>query len=260
MTTNASKPLSPVEQQVFDAFVEHGPMTDEQLVERSGVGMRTASPRRRILADRGYLEEVGTGTTRSGRKAKVWGVVPVERVAEVAEAASQRDPRRRPVTKLPLQKKMELVRQLLDDEETNAAILEQRGRAWRRVRGRTRDRKSIREHERREILRQLREQEKDPTGLVDFLKTKRNLLDVIEAMRGTTEFVKEEMRIRGEYGMLRIPPGYWPEVQDLLGDLEDMGREASQAIDAVLGRLGDDVIEGDAIVVSELELPEGAAD
>ncbi len=150
MTTDPTKPLSPVQRQVLAAFHEHGAMTDEELVERSGIRLRTASPRRRALADLGLLEIVGTKPTGSGRKAKVWGLVPQDRIAAVREAAQQRDPRRLPVTKLPLKRKLEIVRQLLDDEETNSAILEQRGRAWRKARGRTRDRKSIREHERRE--------------------------------------------------------------------------------------------------------------
>ena len=120
------------------------------------------------------------------------------------------------MTELPLDKKLEWVRQLLDDPETHEAITRQNGRAWRKVRGRNRDRKGQREHERRELNRMLKEEQRDQTGLMDFLKTKRNLLDVTEAMRGTSEFLQEEMRHRQETGELRIPIGQWPEVVDLL--------------------------------------------
>src|SRR5262249_7604028 len=143
--------------------------------------------------------------------------------------------------------------------ETNEAIHHQNGRAWRKVRGRARDRKGQREHERRELNRQLKEAQKDPTGLVDFLKAKRNLLDVMEAMRGTSAFVQEEMDNRRNNGWVRIPTEYWPEVQDLLVDFEDLAREARESIDEVMGRLGDDVIEGFAIEVGDLELIEGGA-
>jgi predicted ArsR family transcriptional regulator len=260
MTTETPTKLTPLQQQVLASFEEHGPMTDQQLVERTGIGMRTASPRRRQLADDGLLEVVGRATTQSGRTAQVWGLVPEERIAEVREAASKRDPRRLPVTKLPLATKLEMVRQLLDDPETHEAVQHQNGRAWRKVRGRNRDRKGQREHERRELNRMLREQQQDQTGLVDFLKTKRNLLDVAEAMRGTSEFLQEEMRHRSEDGYLRIPMRHWPEVADHLDDLEELAREAREAIDNVMGRLGDDVIDAEAIVISDLELLEGRND
>lgn len=255
--TDTPKKLSDTEERVLATFREHGPMTDQQLVEHSGIDMRTASPRRRKLADLGLLEEDGTAPTRSGRMAKVWAVVPDHRVADVREAAKRRDPRRLAVTKLPLDKRLELVRQLLDDPETNEAIHHQNGRAWRKVRGRARDRKGQREHERRELNRLLKEAQKDPSGLVDFLKAKRNLLDVMEAIRGTSEFVQEEMNNRRNNGYVRIPTAYWPEVQDLLVDLEDLARDARESIDDVMGRLGDDVIEGVAIEIGDLELTEG---
>lgn len=70
---------------------------------------------------------------------------------------------------------------------------------------------------------------------------------------------KEEMRNRLETGHVRIPLSQWPEVVDLLEDLEELAADARQSIDAVMGRLGDDIIDGDAIVIEELELPEGGA-
>jgi hypothetical protein len=253
----STKKLSNTQERVLAAFLEHGPMNDEILVERTGINMRTASPRRRSLADLGLLEEVGKAPTRSGRMAVVWAPVSEDRVAEVRDLAAKRDPRRQPVTSLPLEKKLQLVRELLDDAETNEAVQKQNGRAWRKVRARNRDRTGQREHERREMNRLLKEAQKDPTGLVDFLKAKRNLLDVMEAMRGTSEFLKEEMENRRHNGHVRIPTEYWPDVQDLLVDLEELGRDAREAIDDVMGRLGDDVIEGYAIEVGELELTEG---
>lgn len=260
MSTPAPIELAAGQEQVLAAFREHGPMTDQVLVERSGISMQTASPCRRKLADLGLLEVVGEAPTRSGRKAKVWSLVPDDRIEEVRERNRKRDPRRKPVTDLPLNKKLEWVRQLLDDPETHEAIKHQNGRAWRKVRGRNRDRKGQREHERRELNRILKEEQRDQTGLLDFLKTKRNLLDVTEAMRGTSEFLQEEMRHRQETGELRIPIEQWPEVVDLLEDLEDLATAARASIDNVMGRLGDDVIDAEAILIEELELPEGDVD
>jgi len=250
------KPLSATEQAVLDVLQEHGPMTDEVLVERSGIGMRSASPRRGALVRRGLVEEVGRAATKAGRSAKTWGVVPPERVEAARAAATKKGPRRLPVTEYPFEERLEIMRQLLDDPHLNDALKNQNGRAWRKVRGRARDRRGEREHERREINRQLKNIEKDPSGLTDFLKVKRNLLDVTEAMRATSEFLQEEMATHAETGNFRIPFSYWPEIADLLEDLEDLGAEARRSIDRVLGRLGDDVIEGVAFVLRDNDLLE----
>ena len=68
------------------------------------------------------------------------------------------------------------------------------------------------------------------------------------------------MRHRQETGELRIPIGQWPEVVDLLEDLEDLATAARASIDVVMGRLGDDVIDAEAILIEELELAEGDVD
>ena len=76
MSTHAPIELAAGQEQVLAAFRAHGPMTDQVLVDRSGISMQTASPCRRKLADFGLLEVVGEAPTRSGRKAKFWPWFP----------------------------------------------------------------------------------------------------------------------------------------------------------------------------------------
>lgn len=252
--------LTDIQQQVLDAFRAHGPMTDATLVQKSGIDMRTASPRRRGLADRGLLEVVGEEETSPGRKSKLWGLVPEERISEVRDRASQRNKRRKTIHDYKLPDRIEMAKQLLDDKEVNAALRALDGPRTGHVRGRARERATQMEHERRMVAKQIREAQEDPTGMVEFLKCKRNLLNVTEALRGTSEFAQDEMANRAESGNLRIPEGAWPEVVSLIEDLEEMAREAREAINDVMG-LGDlEVIEVDADEYTDLDLPMGDAD
>ncbi len=69
--------------------------------------------------------------------------------------------------------------------------------------------------------------------------------------------VEEELS-RRDLAEARIPIGLWPEVADLLTDLDEMASQLLERIHDVMGVLGDDVIEVDAVEVEQIfELPEG---
>lgn len=59
-------------EQVFACIVVHGPVTDEQIAELTGLAPNTARPRRVELMDAGRIRAEGTLTTHSGRKARAW--------------------------------------------------------------------------------------------------------------------------------------------------------------------------------------------
>lgn len=257
-STNGSVKIKPSEFNVLEAFRQHGPMTDARLEEVTGLSVRSVSPRRRELADKGFLEIVGEDTTPSGRKAKVWGVVPEERIEAVREVNKTRTPRKKDITKLPLETKLLIVRQLLDDPAVNAAAREQHGRAWSKVRGRVEDRRSQRERERRELNAQVREAERKGSPIVEFLKLKRLVKDATETVRAVDQFIDEDLERRQDSQGMHIPVPHWPEVADSLTDLGGVVENTLESIRDVMGVLGDDVIEAVAIDLDEiLELPAG---
>lgn len=60
---------------ILAALAKHGPMTDEQIVERTGLGANTARPRRVELVRAGLVKAVGEGRTAGGNRAVTWGRV-----------------------------------------------------------------------------------------------------------------------------------------------------------------------------------------
>ncbi len=62
-------------QTILAALERHGPLTDEQLVERTGIGANTVRPRRVELVRDGLVQAVGEGRTASGKRAVTWGRV-----------------------------------------------------------------------------------------------------------------------------------------------------------------------------------------
>ena len=72
----ASQPKTKTEidrDKILAALATHGPMTDEQIVERTGLGANTARPRRVELVRAGLLKVVGEGRTAGGHRAAAWG-------------------------------------------------------------------------------------------------------------------------------------------------------------------------------------------
>lgn len=59
---------------VYDLLVT-GPRTDEQIADELDLSPNTARPRRVELCADGVVAKVGTGITKSGRKAAMWGAV-----------------------------------------------------------------------------------------------------------------------------------------------------------------------------------------
>jgi hypothetical protein len=74
--------LTGKQQAVLDCFLQHGPMTDEDLIgryraefrlEQTDSGLRT---RRHELVDQGWLRDSGRkGTTAAGRASIIWATV-----------------------------------------------------------------------------------------------------------------------------------------------------------------------------------------
>jgi transcription initiation factor IIE alpha subunit len=62
-------------QTIIAALELHGPLTDEQIVERTGIGANTVRPRRVELVREGLVQAVGEGRTVSGKRAVTWGRV-----------------------------------------------------------------------------------------------------------------------------------------------------------------------------------------
>jgi predicted ArsR family transcriptional regulator len=57
------------------AALAGGPLTDEEIAERTGLGPNTARPRRVELVREGLVAAVGEGRTAAGRKCVTWGRV-----------------------------------------------------------------------------------------------------------------------------------------------------------------------------------------
>lgn len=73
-----SQPRKKIEidrEKILAALAEHGPLTDEEIVERTGLEANTARPRRVELVRAGLVKAVGEGRTRGGNRAARWGRV-----------------------------------------------------------------------------------------------------------------------------------------------------------------------------------------
>ena len=241
------KGVSPKANAVYKAFVEFGPMTDDELVEKTGIKKGTASPRRHDLVKAGLVEGVGHHITDSGGKSARWGVVPPERVEEARAAAASRGPRRKAISEYSLDDRVEVVRRLLEMDDVNRAIQTKSGRAWSRARGRRQDEKSSRERERRENAAKLREADQRGSPVAEYYKLRRALIETADRIRAVRRLVNEELDRRFEPGGQKIPVGAWPDVSDLLNDLERDAAECNEAIREVMGVMGDDVIDGTAV-------------
>jgi hypothetical protein len=249
--------LNTARRAVYDTFVAHGPMTDDELAARSGIPKPTSSPRRGDLVKLGLVEASGKVTTARGTRATLWALVPPDRVAAARAMADARGPRTRPVTDYPLAVRLEIVRQLLDMDDLNDAIRDSaHGRAWSRVRGRANDRRGERNRELRDNAARLREAEERGAPIAEFFKLRRILLQSSDRVDAAIRLVNDELERRYSYGQ-QIPVGAWPGVADLLNDLARRCDDANAKIRQVMGDLGDDVIDAEVIEIEDLMLPEG---
>jgi predicted transcriptional regulator len=249
--------LSPMKRAVYDAFVEHGPMTDDELVENSRIKKATSSPRRSDLVKLGLVESVGKVDTPGGSKATRWALVPPERIAEARAQATEKGPRRRPISSYPLDIRLELTRQLLDMNDVNDAIAERaHGRAWSRVRGRKNDRRGERNRELRENDALLKEAQERGSPKAEYYKLRRILIQSNERVLAVSRLVADELE-RGSTFEQAIPIGAWPDVADLLNDLARVCDDTNAQIRKVMGDLGDDVIDGSVVEIDDFILPEG---
>lgn len=69
-------PRTSLRDRVLECIREHGPLTDEEIQQRTGMNPSTQRPRRIELMRAGLIVEAGVKPTASGRKAVAWGVAP----------------------------------------------------------------------------------------------------------------------------------------------------------------------------------------
>jgi hypothetical protein len=257
-TPSTPRPLRPDHEKVIEALSRFGALTDAEISDRSGIPIRSASPRRSELVKMGLVECVGTRETGAKNQPKTWDLVPAERVEAAREAAARAGVRRRPVTSLPIETRLELLRQLLADQKLNTLAMNQSGNAWRRVRGRARDQRTMRKEQLRQVKAEIDADERERTAPLEFLKLKRNLMNIEEVVRSIQDFVNEDLDRRAATGETRIPVESWPEVADLLTDFVERSNDTRDAIRDAMGELGDDVIEAEIIDAEILELEDGA--
>jgi hypothetical protein len=62
---------------VYACIREHGPVTDQQICDLTGLAGNTTRPRRLELCRAGRIEPAGVSVTRAGRKAIAWRVVEI---------------------------------------------------------------------------------------------------------------------------------------------------------------------------------------
>lgn len=248
--------LRPTQRPIYEALRDFGPQTDEQVQHRLGLPANRVATRRKDLERLGLVEQAGTGTTSAGRKARVWGVVPAERVAEARAAAAKEPPRRKTILDATLEQQVLAVQLLLKDERVNAAIMSLQGRAGERARARARGARSAAERERRDLKIQIEEAEREHSALLHFLKLKRNLKDTEEVMRAVVEFIDSDLKRQHEYGEPLVPPAQWPDIRELLSDVIDISTDARDRLDVATGASDEDVIDVEAVEILELELPD----
>lgn len=248
--------LRDTQRPIYEALASEGPMTDEQLQEFLGLPANKMCPRRLDLVKLGLVEQIGMAPTRSGNQAKQWAVVPSERVAEAREQAANRKERRKTVEGLPLDKQVAIVITLLKLDSVNAALLDLEGRAGSRARGRARGSQRHAEAERRELKEKIKEAEAEQSALLHFLKALRNLKSSEGVVRSVRDFVRDDADRRRTYGVPLIPDGQLDQVRTGLSDLIDLAEDARATLDSTMG-LEDNVIESDAVDITDLDLPAG---
>lgn len=250
--------LRDTQRPIYEALRDFGPQTDEQIQHRLRKPANKVCPRRLELVKLGLVEEVGTASTSTGSKAKLWGIVPPERVSEAKEAAATRKPRKKTILdpSVPVDDKVKVVQLLLKDNRVNAAVMNLQGRAGERARGRARGQKAAAERERRDLKAQIEEAERERAAILHFLKLKRNLKNTEQMMRAVTTFVDADLTRSRNYGEPLIAVEHWSEVRALLSDVIDLASHARDQIDVTTGENDADVIDAEAVEISELMMPD----
>lgn len=253
---NQAEQLRETQRPIYEALRDFGPQTDEQIQRRLGKPANKVCPRRLELVKMGLVEEVGIGATSTGNKAKLWNIVPPERIVEAKELAAGRKERRKTILEAPLEDQVKAVQLLLRDDRVNAALMNLQGRAGERARGRARSERSAVERERREIREQIKDAEREQAAILHFLKLKRNLKDTEQVIRAVTAFIDADLRRARDYGEPLIPAGHWPDVRAHLSDVIDIATDTRDRLDVVTGESDADVIDVEAVEITELAMPD----
>lgn len=72
--TAAAPSAQTTRSRVLQIVRANGPMTDQQIQDALKMDPSTERPRRVELVNDGFIEAQGEGTTKTGRKAVLWGV------------------------------------------------------------------------------------------------------------------------------------------------------------------------------------------
>ena len=261
MTTDeyaqSRRELPEARRRVFDAFLEHGPLTNHEvddLVGDSSRGKCTLELRR--------LGLVRPAGRRGGRR--LWEATPPAEVEAMAEAASQLKPRLRPIEKRDLDSRVSDFRKLLTDPEVQDALLDPEGTATKRERQKAR---TALEQERRNSRRRLREAEAGEHPLLEVMRLRDSLLQAsswVASLRLAFEEERERRTLIGESG---VHDGEWETVLKAVADLDrrtdDMYESVARMIDAPSRREADveydddEIEDADFTPAGQLALPPG---
>jgi hypothetical protein len=231
-------------------------MTDEQLQHHLSLPANKMCPRRLDLQKMGLVHQIGTGKTTTGRKAKLWALVPQDGIQAARIAASERKERRKTIFEASVEDQVRVVQALLRSDAVNAALLSLEGRSGERARGRARGARSQAERERRELKQQIEDAERENAWLVRFLKAKRNLSNTLQVLNSVLEFIDLDAAERRNFDEPLIPLQYLPEVRGMLSDVMDLAGNARTTIDRSTGADGDDIIDAEVLEVTDYLLPE----
>lgn len=246
--------LSQSRRVVFDAVRDHGPLTDNELVEILNASRSTVIPRRSDLVHEGLVRGAGSRPSAAGKgRATIFEVVPAEEVESARKVAEARGPRRLDVKKWPFDDKVRVARALLRDPEVNEAIRTAAEPGSRRARARARQ--EI-ERGRRERAEQIRREQEEQGEFVSFLKARDHLKRNVEAIREVDIFLRREQE-RDEAGLsLQIPAWGWTHVLELLDESIGIAEGTYDRITLHVGsepRSTVHIIEGDGTAVVNLK-------
>ena len=221
--------LSPSKRVVFDAILEHGPLTNQEAFDLIG-GSGDPSRRSRTAE----LTRMGLVRQASGQRGgkKLWEAVPPAEVEAAAEAAVRRGPRVKPPAERDLETKVAEFNAYLVDPEVIEATEDPTGSATKRERQRAR--KAI-EKARRERRRQLREAEVSNHPALEAIRLRNAVRDAGDLIRSLRVMNEEDWERRTLLGEELVADGEWERILRHITELE---RQADEAWETIARRCG----------------------
>jgi hypothetical protein len=203
--------LAPAARAVYAALAEPGTETD--VAERTGLSPKTVGARiGQDLIKSGLVEVVGHTHNERGRKVRVYGRVPPERVEEARAQAKDRlrvkEPRKRP-----LEVRKRIVRELLKDQDLVQALAADRAadRATARARKAARDELRERERHAAELRRheKLAAEAQDPR--LPYWRALREFSRGADAARILKLMLERDVQLARTRGEPEVGAGHWSD-------------------------------------------------